>query len=190
MYTDIQRKSLIQLAHSAIIYGLKNGQPLLINPDNFEQDLKEMRACFVTLHLDGQLRGCIGSLEAHQPLIDDINHNAFSAAFRDPRFLPLSESEFNNISISLSILTPPSKIEFSSEADLLKQIRPGIDGLIIEDMERRGTFLPSVWEQLPDKSDFLLHLKMKAGLPPQYWSDTLQISRYETESFSSLDYAY
>jgi len=183
MYNDSQRETLVQLARDAIIYGLENGQPLTVNPDEFEDTLKEMRACFVTLHIEGELRGCIGSLEAYRPLIEDIAHNAFSAAFRDPRFSPLSKSELNQITIDLSILTPPAEMTFTSEADLLEQIRPGIDGLIIEDQGRRGTFLPSVWTQLPDKVQFLSHLKLKAGLPPQHWSDTLKMSRYETESF-------
>ena len=183
MYNDPQREQLLKLARDAIRYGLDNGQPLTVNPVEFEDCLIEQRACFVTLHIDGDLRGCIGSLEAYRPLVEDIAHNAFSAAFRDPRFSPLSESEFNEITIDLSILTPPVEMEFSSEADLLKQIRPDIDGLIIEDQGRRGTFLPSVWEQLPEKEKFLQHLKLKAGLPPQHWSDTLKMSRYETESF-------
>lgn len=184
MYNDAQREQLLKLAHHAIQYGLENGAPLSVNPTEFDESLKQQRACFVTLHLNEQLRGCIGSLEAYRPLIEDIAHNAFAAAFHDPRFSPLSQSEFDQISIDLSILTPASDMKFSSEADLLQQIRPGIDGLIIEDQGRRGTFLPSVWEQLPDKEQFLQHLKLKAGLPAQHWSSTLQISRYQTESFS------
>ncbi|MDH3354086.1 MAG: AmmeMemoRadiSam system protein A [Chromatiales bacterium] len=183
MYNNSQRTVLLQLARNAIRYGLDNGKPLTIDPDNFEEALKKMRACFVTLHLDGSLRGCIGSLEAYQPLIEDIAQNAYSAAFRDPRFSPLTKSEFDSITIDLSILTPASEMHFDSEANLLEQIRPNIDGLIIEDQGRRGTFLPSVWEQLPDKTEFLTHLKIKAGLSPQHWSNTLKMSRYETESF-------
>ncbi len=183
MYSQSQREQLVKLAHRAIQYGLENGEPLSANASDFEESLKGQRACFVTLHLNGQLRGCIGSLEAHRPLIEDIAHNAFAAAFQDPRFAPLSPTEFDNTTIDLSILTPAVKMSFSSEADLLQQIRPGIDGLIIEDQGRRGTFLPSVWEQLPDKEQFLQHLKLKAGLAAQHWSDTLQMSRYKTESF-------
>lgn len=183
MYSENQRNTLLQLAHDAIRYGLDNGRPLTINSADYEDELNEQRACFVTLHLNGQLRGCIGSLEAHRRLVDDIAHNAFAAAFHDPRFSPLTEQEFDSVDIDLSILTPPIEMTFASEEDLLEQLRPGIDGLIIEDMERRGTFLPSVWEQLPEKESFLQHLKLKAGLSPQHWSETLQMSRYETESF-------
>ncbi|MCW8827359.1 MAG: AmmeMemoRadiSam system protein A [Gammaproteobacteria bacterium] len=183
MYSDKQREQLLKLAHDSIRHGLDSGHPLSVNTSEYEESLNEKRACFVTLHLDGELRGCIGSLEAHRKLVDDIAHNAFSAAFQDPRFPPLTEPEFEKVDIDISILTPPVAMQFSSEPELLDQIRPGVDGLIIEDQGRRGTFLPSVWEQLPDKIQFLMHLKMKAGLSPQHWSDSLTVSRYETESF-------
>lgn len=183
MYSDSQQNTLLQLAHDAIRYGLDNGRPFTINTTEYDDVLTEVRACFVTLHIDRQLRGCIGSLEGNRPLVEDIAHNAFAAAFHDPRFSPLTEQEFNGVDIDISILTPPTEMTFTSEEDLLEQLRPGIDGLIIEDKGRRGTFLPSVWEQLPDKESFLQHLKLKAGLSPQHWSETLQMSRYETESF-------
>ena len=147
------------------------------------------RATFVTLNKFGELRGCIGHLEAIQPLIADVAENAFNAAFRDPRFQPVTASEFGDLEVHISVLSPPEPMVFTSEADLLRQIRPGIDGLILEDGAYRGTFLPSVWEQLPDPAQFLAHLKMKAGLPPNYWSDTLKVSRYTTESFSEQDLA-
>lgn len=183
MYSDNQRNTLLQLAYDAIRYGLDNGRPLTVNSAEYDDALNEIRACFVTLHLNGDLRGCIGSLESRRTLVKDIAHNAFTAAFHDPRFSPLTEQEFNGVDIDLSILTPPTEMTFTSEEDLLEQLRPGIDGLIIEDKGRRGTFLPSVWEQLPDKESFLHHLKLKAGLSPQHWSETLKMSRYETESF-------
>lgn len=141
----------------------------------------DKRATFVTLEIGGQLRGCIGMLEAHRPLANDVAENAFSAAFRDPRFPPLSDVEFDDLEISISVLSPPEEMSFSSEKDLLDQIRPGIDGLILEEGFRKGTFLPSVWEQLSEKEAFLEHLKQKAGLPPGYWSDTLRVFRYTAE---------
>ncbi len=183
MYNATQRATLLRLAYDAIQYGLENDHAPDVNPDDYEESLNEIRACFVTLHFNGKLRGCIGSLEARRPLIKDVAHNAFGAAFQDPRFTPLIAQELSKITIELSILTPPVEMSFISEADLLKQIRPGIDGLIIKDTGKRGTFLPSVWEQLPEKAEFLRHLKLKAGLSPRHWSDTLQMSRYETESF-------
>ena len=146
-------------------------------------ELKQKRATFVTLTLGGALRGCIGMLEACRPLAEDVAANACAAAFEDPRFEPLSKEEFENLEIHISVLSPPEEMKFSSEADLLEQIRPGVDGLILQEGGRRGTFLPSVWEDLPGAELFLMHLKMKAGLPNTYWSDTLRVSRYTAEYF-------
>ena len=122
-------------------------------------------------------------LEAYQPLINDVAENAFKAAFNDPRFPPLNAEEFTDLTIHVSVLGKPEAIAFTDENDLLQQIRPGIDGLILEDGHHRGTFLPSVWESLPTAREFLRHLKQKAGLDTDYWSDTLRISRYTTQSF-------
>lgn len=120
-------------------------------------------------------------LEAIQPLVQDIAENAFSAAFRDPRFPPLEAGELSDLSIHLSILSPAEELTFASQEDLLAQLRPGIDGLILQEGHRRGTFLPTVWDSLPTSDQFLRHLKQKAGLPPDYWSDTLKVFRYTTE---------
>ncbi|NOX92825.1 MAG: AmmeMemoRadiSam system protein A, partial [Gammaproteobacteria bacterium] len=129
------------------------------------------------------LRGCIGSLEAHRPLVEDIAHNARAAAFSDPRFSPVTAQELPALEFHLSVLSPAVPLRFESETDLLEQIRPGIDGLVLEDGPHRGTFLPAVWESLPDAAQFLQHLKLKAGLPKDHWSDTLKISRYTTQTF-------
>ncbi len=172
---------LLQIARDAISQGLagENGPFLEDVPD----ELMEERATFVTLEIGGRLRGCIGMLEACRPLAEDVVHNACAAAFRDPRFPSLSRKEFGSVEIHISVLSPPEEITFSDEADLLAQIRPGIDGLILQEGYQRGTFLPSVWEELPEKEPFLAHLKMKAGLPETYWSDTLRVFRYTTEYF-------
>jgi AmmeMemoRadiSam system protein A len=111
-----------------------------------------------------------------------VASNAYSAAFEDPRFAPLERGEFERLDIHLSLLSAPEPIQFGSEKDLLAQIRPSLDGLVLEEGARRGTFLPSVWEQLPDPVEFLRHLKRKAGLPADYWSATLRVSRYTSES--------
>lgn len=177
-----QKQILLDLAKRSILHGLKTGRPLKIDPAEFSPELLEPRATFVTLHKNGELRGCIGMLKAERPLAEDIAENAFAAAFRDYRFPPLTADEFEHLEIHLSLLTPPEPITFSSEEDLLVQLRPGVDGVIIEDGRRRGTFLPSVWELLPDAKDFLRHLKQKAGLPTDYWSETLRVYRYETEA--------
>ncbi len=177
------RRTLLQVARDSISHGLRKGQPLNVEPSDYPESLREWRATFVTLHRAGSLRGCIGHLEAVAPLIQDVAGNAFAAAFRDPRFPALQVSEFDELQTEISILSPPQPIAFSSEQDLISQLRPGSDGLILEDKGARGTFLPSVWETVPNPHDFLRHLKQKAGLPPDYWSDTLTIARYHTESF-------
>ncbi|WP_456372266.1 AmmeMemoRadiSam system protein A [Thiolapillus sp.] len=180
-----QRKTLLEIARASIMNGLRAGAPLAVNPDDFDPALQEQRASFVTLNIQGQLRGCIGHLEAIQPLVRDVTQNAYSAAFSDPRFAPLRSREFDQLSIHISVLSPARPLQFDSEADLLRQLRPGVDGLILEEGPYRGTFLPSVWEQLPSPELFLAHLKQKAGLPSNYWSDSLRVSRYTTESFST-----
>jgi AmmeMemoRadiSam system protein B/AmmeMemoRadiSam system protein A len=152
--------------------------------------LNEPGASFITLNKKGQLRGCIGSIQAWQPLIKDIAENACKAAFEDPRFpkLTLGEIESGKIEISISILSPQTQIHFSDETDLLAQLQPGIDGIVLtEGTPYRGVFLPVVWEQLPDPKQFINQLKRKAGLPEDYWSDTIQAWRYITASKSSID---
>ncbi len=113
----------------------------------------------------------------------DVVENAFASAFKDPRFPPLAAAEFDDLEIHISVLSPATPMMFSSEADLLRQLRPGVDGLILEDGPHRGTFLPSVWESLPQPLEFLRNLKMKAGLPADHWSDRVRVYRYQTESF-------
>ena len=180
-YNPEERKILLKTADKAIKFGLENGRDLAINLEEYPEKLQKKGASFVTIEIDKQLRGCIGTLEAHQPLIKDVAQNAFSAAFRDPRFNPLSKKEYPKITKHISILSEPTEILFTSEDDLLKQIRPNIDGLILSDKGHRGTFLPSVWESLPTPELFLQHLKLKAGLYENYWSETLKIERYTTE---------
>nr|WP_050799647.1 AmmeMemoRadiSam system protein A [Thiocapsa marina] len=190
-YRTEERQMLLGIAARSIEHGLNQGCPLEPDPHDYPAALQAERATFVTLQIDGALRGCIGVLEAIRPLVLDVAHNAFAAAFQDPRFPPLTRAELPRLEIHISVLTPPHAMQFSSEADLLGQIRPGIDGLILEDRGRRGTFLPSVWEQLPSPSEFLEHLRYKAGLPSGYWSDTLAVSRYATESFgASIEEAF
>ena len=175
------RELLLKTARESIKHGLNKGCPLTVNLEDYPEQLREIRASFVTLEKKGQLRGCIGMLEATRPLIEDIAENAYSAAFRDPRFPPVDENELQQMDIHLSILSPSEPISFTSEQDLISQIRPGIDGLILQEGTKSGTFLPSVWESLSKPEQFLKHLKQKARLPTDYWSDTLKIFRYTTE---------
>ena len=181
MFTERQKATLLELAHASIKHGLKTGKPITVNLDDYDPELQAQGACFVTLQINSQLRGCIGSLEAYRPLAEDVADNAFAAAFRDPRFSQLSDDEYEQLHYHISILDKPVPMSFSSEEDLLQQIRPGIDGLVLHDKHNKGTFLPSVWESLPDAESFLQHLKLKAGLSPGYWSDTIQVERYTVE---------
>ncbi|MBT4789717.1 MAG: AmmeMemoRadiSam system protein A, partial [Gammaproteobacteria bacterium] len=146
--------------------------------------LRRPGASFVTLEMSHQLRGCIGSLEAHRPLAEDLIANGYSAAFRDPRFPPLSQEEYAILEIKISLLSAPEPMQFNSESDLVGQLQPGVDGLILQQGTHRGTFLPSVWEQLPDPQNFLDRLKQKAGLPGNHWSEKITMQRYRTEQFS------
>ena len=176
-----QKAILLSVARQSIHEGVIHGHPLKVDANEYSAPLNYERASFVTLHINQQLRGCIGSLEAYRPLVQDIAENAFNAAFRDPRFSALSAPEEPLLHIHISVLSETSPIQFKDEADLLEQIRPGIDGLVLEDSFHRGTFLPSVWEQLPTKKAFLSHLKQKAGLPSDYWSDNIKIGRYTVD---------
>jgi AmmeMemoRadiSam system protein A len=186
--SDAQKSSLKKLALASIRHGLETGRPIsvdaFIDEDEDGTSLPDYDgAAFVTLKKDGELRGCIGSLSANRPLHEDIAENAIAAAFRDHRFSAVTESELDDIEISVSVLTPPESMTFSSEQDLIAQLRPGVDGLIISEGAMRGTFLPSVWENYPQADSFLAHLKMKAGLPADYWSGTIKVERYETVSW-------
>lgn len=178
------RQLLLQIAADSIDHGLRLGQPLTVDPAQFGAQLQETGASFVTLHIEGNLRGCIGSLEGYRPLVVDVAQNAFAAAFRDPRFGPLTVGEREQTDLSISVLTPPEPLVFGTEQQLIEQLRPGVDGLILEDGPHRGTFLPAVWDQLPQPTDFVAHLKRKSGLPADYWSDSITVQRYTTETIS------
>ena len=182
-YTRREGDSLLDIARRSVRHGLEQGRPLPVNVEEHPPYLREDRACFVTLTLGGQLRGCIGSLVPRRPLVEDVAENAFAAAFRDPRFPPLRADEVDALEYHLSILSLPQPMQFSDEADLLRQLRPGEDGLIIGDQGRQATFLPSVWEQLPQPAEFLRHLKQKAGLAADHWSPRFSAQRYRTQSF-------
>jgi len=182
-----EQRRLLTLALDSIRHGVSSGCALNVNIQEYPLQLQEKLACFVTLKLHGSLRGCIGHLEAIQPLVVDVSENAFAAAFRDPRFSPVRQAEVDKLELHISILTPSHPIEFDSEAGLISSLRPGIDGLIMEQGRHRGTFLPAVWESLPDPHSFLTNLKLKAGLPADYWSDDIRMYRYETYSFADTD---
>ncbi len=182
-YSPKDQALMLEIAKESIHYGLKHGEPLPLNLDDYPTHLQEQRATFVTLQIHHQLRGCIGTLEAHRPLIWDIAHNAHAAAFADPRFMPVTQDEAKQLELHISILNPSEEMQFDSEEGLIAQIRPEIDGLILSEGHLRGTFLPSVWESLKTPQEFVHHLKLKAGLPGDYWSNTIKVERYTTFSF-------
>jgi len=145
--------------------------------------LESPGATFVTLTQAGQLRGCIGSLEAHRSLRDDVQANALAAAFRDPRFMPLSVGELDQLRVEVSLLSPPEILSFYGETDALAQLRPHQDGVILHFGRQRATFLPQVWEQLPRPQEFMAQLKRKAGLPADFWSDEIRLERYGVQKW-------
>lgn len=149
--------------------------------------LDEQGACFVTLHRAGELRGCIGSMLAYRPLLEDIRSNARAAAFSDPRFPPLEAWELADLTISVSLLSALEPLQFGSEEELLAQLRPGVDGLLLEYGRHRGTFLPAVWENLREPENFLNKLKAKAGLREDFWSPDIDVKRYTTSTWAEND---
>lgn len=171
--------ALLARARNAI--AAEFGRPAAPEPDH--PALARLGATFVTLTQGGQLRGCIGSLEAWRPLEQDVRANAIAAAFRDPRFMPLVAEELELTRVEVSLLQPAVAMSFSSEDDAVGQLRPDIDGVILESGAHRGTFLPQVWESLPQPRQFMAHLKQKAGLAPDFWSPDVKLSRYEVEKW-------
>ncbi|MEQ8443239.1 MAG: AmmeMemoRadiSam system protein A [Alphaproteobacteria bacterium] len=169
---------MLDLVKRTLAHSLVKGAAPAVSLDTFPPELRENGATFITIEKDHKLRGCIGSLQAHRPLIQDLVENAYRAGFKDPRFPPLTREEMPRISWSISLLSEPRQMLFTGEADLLSQLKPGVDGLIIQDKGKRSTFLPQVWEQIPDPVQFLARLKQKAGLAPNHWSPDFTAFRY------------
>lgn len=177
-------KVLIPIARASIAQGL--GKPHAKTKEDFPW-LQEKGASFVTLTQNEQLRGCIGTLEAHRPLLIDVKANARAAAFQDPRFSPLSPDELDDTQIEISLLSAMQAIAFANESDALAQLQPGVDGIVLEFGRYRSTFLPQVWEQLPDARLFMAHLKHKAGLSPEFWDEELKLYRYTVSKWREKD---
>jgi hypothetical protein len=177
------RSTLLATAGRSIQRGVKEQQPLRPEIEEHSSILQAPGASFVTLHLDERLRGCIGSLEARRALVVDVAEHAWAAAFEDPRFAPVSAEEASGLKIHISVLSEPVPVDCANEGELIARLRPGLDGLILEEGAHRATFLPSVWAELQDPHTFLRQLKSKASLPPHHWSETLRFYRYTTETF-------
>ena len=150
-------------------------------------ELDRPGATFVTLTQHGELRGCIGTLEARRPLRQDVEENALNAAFRDPRFAPLAVAELEVTRIEVSLLCAPVPLAIAGEDDLLQRLRPGVDGVVLAFRGRRATFLPQVWESLPEPREFVAALKRKAGLATGFWHDEIRVARYAVSKFREAD---
>lgn len=185
-YGETHGRTLVGLARSGIVSALGGAAAPMACGDSW---LAEHRATFVTLTKGGDLRGCIGSLEAHRPLGLDVVKNARAAAFRDPRFPQVSARELDAIQVEVSLLSTPSAIEFEDHDDLVAQLAPGLDGLILAAEGRRGTFLPQVWESLPEPEHFLAHLKQKAGLSPSTPTRRCQVWRYRVLKWKESEFS-
>lgn len=169
---------LLRTAGQSIMQGLTKRSPLAVDPKDFPPPLTNQCGSFITLEKRQQLRGCIGTIEAHRPLIVDVAENAFGAAFRDPRFKPLRHDEVKETTCSISVLNPMTPMVFDDEAHLLSQLIPGETGLLIQDHDNRAVFLPQVWESLPTPQAFLSRLKVKARLREDHWSEEMHAWRF------------
>lgn len=188
-FTRDEQQRLLAIARSSIAHGLRNGRPGEPDTTATFGALAQHLGNFVTLTKHNELRGCIGSIEPTHPLANGVAIASFNAAFNDHRFPPLADGEFDSVRIEISVLTRPEDIGARSHDELLAVLRPGEDGLLLEDVGYRSTFLPKVWEKLPDPAEFVRHLKLKAGLPANYWSSSLRVSRYRTHSFAEVESA-
>ena len=182
--TEHEGAILLAIARAVIANALGKQSPIQ-NPivDEAQPWLHKLGASFVTLTINQRLRGCIGSLEAHRPLLADVKANAYAAAFRDPRFPPLTVTEFDATKIEISLLSAQQLLEFKNETEALAQLRPMVDGVVFEYGHYRSTFLPQVWEQLSNVKTFMSHLKQKAGLSAEFWHDDIKLYRYTIIKF-------
>ncbi|MBW6472080.1 MAG: AmmeMemoRadiSam system protein A [Anaerolineaceae bacterium] len=184
--TDEDKKILLTVAREAIVNATQNKKVDDLDIANYSKLLREYGASFVTLHKksDGQLRGCIGVLEAYQPLVKDVQHHAVAAALEDYRFPPVTFNEIHSLNIEISRLTAPVNLKYDNPMELPAMLKPGLDGVILKDGFRKATFLPQVWEQLPDPEEFLAHLCRKMGDRPDRWKlKLLEVSTYQVEEF-------
>lgn len=186
LLTPDERTTLLNIARQSLIDAVNN-RPAAPLPENLPPALLENGASFVTLTVRGQLRGCIGTLEAYQPLAKDVRQRAAQAATQDQRFARVRPSEVDSIHIEVSRLTKPVPLPYSDPAELPKLLRPHVDGIVLSDGIRQATFLPQVWEQLPDRAEFLNHLCQKMGAQSDLWRRlVLQVETYQVEEFEEV----
>jgi AmmeMemoRadiSam system protein A len=180
--------TLVALAAASIRHRLETGAKPRVEPGNFAPELSAPGACFITLTRHGALRGCIGTVEACRPLVQDVAENAIAAAFEEPRFPALGRDEMTGLGFSVSVLTVPVPVETETEQDLLSHLRPGRDGLILREGMKRSVYLPQVWDLFSSPVVFVAELKRKAGLPADHWSPSLRVLRFEAVSATSENY--
>jgi AmmeMemoRadiSam system protein A len=186
--TPEEQKTLLHLAREALEHGVRGEYLPPIDPSMLTPRLQEEGASFVTLTERGQLRGCIGALEPHQPLALDVREHAVAAALEDPRFPPVNDRELGRINIEVSRLTRPVPLPYTDADDLLRKLRPHVDGVILRDSFRRATFLPQVWEKIADPAEFLRNLCYKMGADPDLWQRKhLDVLVYQVEEFHEAD---
>jgi AmmeMemoRadiSam system protein A len=182
--TDTDRSYLLSLARQSIVNSVNGSSLPTLDHNLLSSLLQEQGACFVTLTYKGNLRGCVGALEPYQSLAEDVREHAIAAAFQDYRFPPVQAKEIKDIEIEISYLTRPKILKYENPAELPKILRPSIDGVVIRDGMRRATFLPQVWEKIPDPEEFLEQLCMKMGSPPDLWRrKKLDVLTYQVEEF-------
>jgi len=179
-----EQSILLALARQALEAGVQGGALAPLDLKTFPPRLQAMGAAFVTLTIAGRLRGCVGALEPYQPLAEDVREHAVAAALSDYRFPPVTPDELPSIHIEVSRLTVPQPLDYDGPDDLLARLRPGVDGVVLRDGIRRATFLPQVWEQLPDPVEFLEHLCWKMGAAPDLWRRKhLEVLTYRVQEF-------
>lgn len=185
--TQFEKITLLRIARESIEAAVRNEILPEIDLSSLPPALQETGASFVTLTIDGRLRGCIGTLEAYQPLAEDVREHAVAAALEDYRFPPLREAELEIVEIEVSRLTPTRNLAYDKPQDLPLLLQPFIDGVVLQDGYHKATFLPQVWEQLPDPEEFLTHLCLKMGVPGNLWKQKiLQVGLYSVEEFREL----
>lgn len=179
--TELEGQLLRDVALASVEFGLAHHREMEVSEADFPAALQGEKASFVTLRHGGDLLGCIGTLRAHRPLVRDVVHNAYHAAFSDPRFAPLSAEQLPGLDLHIAILSPLEALHVGSDDDLVAQLRPGVDGVLIEDGDRGATFLPAMWPRLGDARAFLRALKEKAHMAPDHWSPTMRAFRYTAD---------
>ncbi len=180
---DGDRRTLLDVAQRSVRNGVLEGHALEVDPSRHPARLQELRATFVTLRKRGELRGCVGTLEARRALVAEVADTAFGAGFRDARFPPVREPEISELHIHVSVLSPLEPVDVASEAELLGLLRPGRDGLVLREGALQATFLPSMWEPLLAPQEFVRQLKRKMGVPEEHWSARMEVLRYTVEEF-------